>query len=224
MLRLFAIILYFSTNFAIAQEIAITFDDAPTSEGPLFSGAERTEKILNHLSKQNVKEAAFFILTGNINARNSQRLTRYTKAGHLLANHTHRHKHIHEIGTMAYIRDVAIADSILKLKPGFRNWFRYPFLDEGKSVSVRDSLREGIKSLGLINGYVTIDNYDWYLNNLVKQATQSNKKINENKLGQLYIDHVFNSILFYDKVARQNLGRSPKHVLLYMKMILQRFI
>ncbi|MEO5599392.1 MAG: polysaccharide deacetylase family protein [Cyclobacteriaceae bacterium] len=214
MLRLFAFVLFLSTNFAIAQEIAITFDDAPTSEGPLFSGAERTEKILNHLSNQKVKEVAFFILTGNINARNSQRLTRYTKAGHLLANHTHRHKHIHEIGTMAYIRDVAIADSILKLKPGFRNWFRYPFLDEGKSVSVRDSLREGIKNLGLINGYVTIDNYDWYLNNLVKQATQSNKKINENKLGQLYIDHVYNSILFYDKVARQNLGRSPKHVLL----------
>jgi hypothetical protein len=64
------------------------------------------------------------------------------------------------------------------------------------------------------NGYVTIDNYDWYINHLVKQAKESGKTIDQEKLRKVYVDHIFNSILFYDKIAREQLGRTPKHVLL----------
>jgi hypothetical protein len=92
--------------------------------------------------------------------------------------------------------------------------FRYPFLDEGRSVSARDSIRDALAGLQLKNGYVTIDNYDWYLNNLLREAVDAKKKIHLEKLKKVYVDHIYNSIVFYDSIGRAVLGRSPKHVLL----------
>jgi peptidoglycan/xylan/chitin deacetylase (PgdA/CDA1 family) len=197
-----------------AQEIAITFDDAPTADGPMFTGEERTRRIIAHLKNHQVKEASFFVVTGNITPSNKHRLAAYKTAGHLLGNHSHNHQWIHAMGTAKYIRDLLTADSILALLPGYTRWYRYPFLDEGRTVSSRDSIRAALKDLHLSNGYVTVDNYDWYLNHLVKTAKEKNRGINENNLRKVYIDHIFNSILFYDNIARTHLGRSPRHVLL----------
>ena len=199
---------------ASAQEIAITFDDAPTADGPLFSGEERTKRIIEQLRRHDVEQVAFFVITGNIDARKKQRLIAYTRAGHLLANHSHTHPSIGQVGVASFIQDVATADSILAAYPGYNKWFRYPFLNEGGTEPARDSIRASLKRLHLSNGYVTIDNYDWYLNHLVQVAKAGHQTIDEAKLRQIYIDHVYSSILFYDKIARTHLGRSPKHILL----------
>jgi peptidoglycan/xylan/chitin deacetylase (PgdA/CDA1 family) len=213
-MKTFACLLFTILSYQLsAQEIAITFDDAPTPDGPLFSGTERARRILGHL-KNNEIQAAFFIVTGGINSANQERIAKYAGAGHLIANHTHSHRRIHEMGTQAYWNDVRTADSILRTFKGFVGWFRYPFLDEGRSIPVRDSLRMALSELRLTNGYVTVDNYDWYINNLLKQAKAKNSKVDEDALRKIYIEHITNSILFYDQVARQHLGRSPKHVLL----------
>ena len=198
---------------AQSQEIAFTFDDAPTADGPMFSGSERTQRIVHALGKHNV-EAAFFILTGNIRYETKSRLKMYTDAGHILANHSHRHLWIHQAGTPKYIADLTIADSILNELPGYAKWYRYPYLDEGRTVGARDSIRAALKDLGLDNGYVTVDNYDWYLNSLLKNAKEQNKKINLDVLRQIYLEHILSSIQFYDNIANTHLGRRPKHVLL----------
>ncbi|HET9486579.1 MAG TPA: polysaccharide deacetylase family protein, partial [Chryseosolibacter sp.] len=72
------ILLFFSAD---AQEIAITFDDAPTHDGPLLSGHERSRQIMNHLKKEHVDQVAFFVVSGNINASNKHRLEEYVRAG-----------------------------------------------------------------------------------------------------------------------------------------------
>jgi peptidoglycan/xylan/chitin deacetylase (PgdA/CDA1 family) len=199
---------------AHAQEIALTFDDAPTPNGPLFSGDERTQKIIDHLKEGNVDQVAFFVVTSNMEEPGKDRLSKYTNAGHLLANHTHTHQWIHSLGVNRYSNDIRKADSVLRPMKGFKPWFRYPFLDEGRSKPVRDSLRTTMKMLGLTNGYVTVDTYDWYLNGLLRNAKKDNKKINFDLLRAVYIEHISKSVQFYDSIARQILGRSPKHVLL----------
>ena len=213
-MRLFIICLCLSYFPVQAQEIAITFDDAPTADGPLFTGEERTKRIIAHLKDHQVKEAAFFVMTSNINQSTQQRLDDYTKAGHLLANHSHSHQWIHQLGTQHYIKDVRRADSVLNSYSHYVKWFRYPYLDEGRSITKRDSIRVALKSLQLSNGYVTVDNYDWYLNHLLKQAKEDGKNINETRLRDVYVAHIYNSVVFYDEIARKHLGRSPKHVLL----------
>ena len=197
-----------------AQEIAFTFDDAPTHDGPLFSGEERTRRIIGHLKKERI-QAAFFVITQNIDATGDKRLADYSAAGHLLANHSHTHGHIHQLGISSYVKDIRKADSILKTTyPAYEPWFRYPFLDEGRTVQARDSIRRALAEFGLANGYVTVDNYDWYLNNLLRIATQEGKQVNTEIMRKIYLDHVFESITFYDSIAATHLGRSPRHVLL----------
>ena len=200
-------------SLASAQEIALTFDDAPTADSHVLTGTARTERIITTLKEHHV-QAAFFVLTGQIDEKGKDRLDLYSKHGHLLANHSHSHRSIHQVGTAAYITDVQKADSILSTYPAYIKWFRYPFLDEGKSVPARDSIRTALEGFGLKNGYVTVDNYDWYLNHLLNKARMEKKTINLPILRQVYIEHVYNSIRFYDEVARKYLGRSPKHVLL----------
>jgi peptidoglycan-N-acetylglucosamine deacetylase len=210
---IFSVALFF--QIASAQEIAFTFDDAPTEDGAYFTGQQRTEKILSHLKDNGVSQAAFFVVTKNIETNNGlSRLERYAAAGHLLANHTHTHRWIHNIGTATYIQDITKANNILKNMKGFAPWFRYPFLDEGRPNSTRDSIRAALKDLNLTNGYVTIDNYDWYINGQARKAFLDGKKINEKALKEFYLNHIMTSIEFYDQIAKEHLGRSPKHVLL----------
>jgi peptidoglycan/xylan/chitin deacetylase (PgdA/CDA1 family) len=214
MYRLFTLLLALAIGSTQAQEIAITLDDAPTRDASLFTGAERGVKIIAALKKQNVTQVAFFVTTSNISPEGKSRLQNYVKAGHLLGNHSHSHRWIHQMGVQSYCSDIAKADSILKTFAGYKNWFRFPFLDEGRTKTGRDSIRQFLKTLQLSNGYVTIDDYDWYLNQLLRQAIKEKKRIDYEALKATYIEHVWNSIQYYDRVAQNILGRSPKHVLL----------
>lgn len=207
--------LFLTIHFVFAQEIAITFDDAPLGDGQYYTGTQRTYVLIEKLKKSNAPQAVFFTTTSHIRDEvANKRLEAYVQAGHLLANHSHSHQRIDRIGTAQYIEDIRKADHILRSMPGFKPWYRYPFLDEGKTIAARDSIRQALTEMGYTNGYVTIDNYDWYINSLLQQALKDKKKVNFKALRQLYLDHIWNSIQFYNNMALQNLGRSPKHVLL----------
>jgi peptidoglycan-N-acetylglucosamine deacetylase len=197
-----------------SQQIALTFDDAPLGDGPVFSGSERTSRIIQALKNNNIDQVAFFVVTGFIDSANIDRLNRYKSAGHVLANHSHTHSWIRSIGTANYIKDIKLADSLLKSSGPSMPWYRYPFLDEGRTKSSRDSIRTALKKLGLTNGYVTVDNYDWYLNGAMKKAIGEKKRVNFERMKNVYLDHIWNSIQFYDGIGRKVLNRSPKHVLL----------
>jgi peptidoglycan/xylan/chitin deacetylase (PgdA/CDA1 family) len=212
---LLIIITFFFSLSSFSQEIAITFDDAPLGDGAIYTGMQRASKIIETLKKHEVKQVAFFVVTGQLNRDGLQRLKMYSDAGHLLANHSHSHNWIKVMGTANYIHDIHKADSILKsTKLSYQSWYRYPFLDEGPTRASRDSIRTALAALSLMNGYITIDNYDWHINGVVGKAIISNIKINYDELKKFYLEHVWNSIQFYDNIGRQVLGRSPKHVLL----------
>jgi peptidoglycan/xylan/chitin deacetylase (PgdA/CDA1 family) len=215
-LTLLILLAFVSQPSGFAQEIAITFDDAPTHSSPVMTGEERTSRILAQLKAHQVAQVAFFVTTIHLDQDPTglARLKAYAGAGHLLANHSHTHQWIRSIGTYGYIKDIQRADSVLKTLPTYTPWFRYPFLDEGRTRSSRDPIRTALADLKLSNGYVTIDNYDWYLNQLFREAVRANKKVDQQKLKALYLEHVWNSIQFFDAIAKRILGRSPKHVLL----------
>lgn len=203
-----------TSSFISAQEIALTFDDAPRGDGGLYTGLKRSEILLKKLKQYNVPQVAFFANSGKLDAVGELRLKMYGQAGHIIANHSHTHAHIQDIGVQNFIDDIKEAHQALKEFPGFRRWFRFPFLDEGRDENTRDQLRSALDDMGYINGYVTVDNYDYYLEFLYQQALKENKKINYHLLQELYIEHLWESIQFYQKIALKTLGRSPKHVLL----------
>lgn len=202
--------------FALGQtrQIAITIDDAPMGNGAYFSGERRGQMMIQRLRQAGVEQALFFVITDNIDEEGSTRLTNYVNAGHRLANHSHTHGSANRMPWQDYVTDMQIADSIMESLPGVVPFYRYPYLHEGKDTTSRDSIRKAINDLGMANGYVTVDTYDWYIHALARDAKRADQKINTSALKKFWVDHMYQCIEFYDSVAVANLGRSPKHVLL----------
>ncbi len=196
------------------RQIAITIDDAPLGEGPFFSGERRGQMLIQRLQQAGVTQAMFFVVTGHMDEEGIKRLQNYAEAGHKLGNHTHMHPSANRTDAASYLQDVALADSILRPMKGMVPYFRYPYLHEGADSLRRDSIRAGIQKLGYANGYVTVDNSDWYIHALTREAKDAGQKINTTLLRQWWVDHLWRGIQFYDSVAVASLGRSPKHVLL----------
>jgi peptidoglycan/xylan/chitin deacetylase (PgdA/CDA1 family) len=197
------------------RQIALTFDDAPRSDGGFFSGEERTSRLIRELKLAGVEEAMFFVKTAQIRSESDrERLRQYTDAGHRLANHSHSHLWLNRTESSEYIADIAVASKILANFEHYDPFYRFPFLDEGRTEEKRDAVREALSDLGLAHGYVTVDNYDWYLAGRVKTAVRDGSKVDRVALRQVYLDHILESVEFYDGIATDVLGRSPKHVLL----------
>lgn len=198
------------------RKIAITFDDAPTGEGPLYSGAERTRELVSALEQAGVEGAMFFVTTQNLSRAEEgrSRLQAYVENGHRLANHSHSHLWLWQTEPEEYVKDAETAANILQEFEGASPSYRFPYLDEGRSEEKRDAVREWLRGAGLVNGYVTIDNYDWYMNALFAEAIRSDQEVDFEAWRDAYVEILVNGVEFYDEIARGSLGRSPSHVLL----------
>jgi len=216
-----------TTNTGFAQEdvrrdeversIALTFDDATMGDGAFFTGADRTARLIDSLSSAGVSEAMFFVTTGNVErqgASGRDRIAAYAGAGHALGNHSHSHLWLNRTPTSEYIADLDLAIERLQQYENLTSYYRFPFLDEGRSPEKRDALRKALSDRGLRNGYVTIDTYDWYIDSLAKEAITAGVEFDMDKLRDLYVDVIISSTEFYDAMADKVLGRSPRHVLL----------
>ncbi|QBY05710.1 polysaccharide deacetylase [Thalassotalea sp. HSM 43] len=201
--------------FSYSKQIALTFDDAPLAGSHIMSGEEKTKKIIKHLQENNVPDALFFVTTANITSEfDKQRLNDYSDAGFHLAHHSHTHVSANKVEVNSYINDFDIAhkalinfDNVLKLH-------RHPYLHYGETVNKRQSIQAHLISKGYDFGYVTVDNFDWYMNSKLLKAKEQGLEVNHDKLGQLYVDTLWEGIEFYDALAQKHLDRPVKHVLL----------
>lgn len=198
-----------------AKRIAITIDDAPRGDGPMFTGDERAAKFLETLQRANSGPVAFFVHTGFMQkGDNRARIQGYGDAGHLIANHSHEHPWLSRTDTAVYLAGIDQAESHLKGFPNRRNWFRFPYLDEGVPIEKRDAVRAGLTERGLINGYVTIDNYDWYFESKWSAAVREGRSVDLKAFQSAYVDTLMGAVRHYDDMAVKALGRSPVHTIL----------
>lgn len=201
------------------KRIALTFDDVPRQAGAFFTPDERTEKLLAALKEAGVEQAAFFVTTGRLEtpdgAGGEARIAAYVAAGHVIANHSHSHTHLRETAVDVYLADIERAQAWLAGRPGYRPWFRFPFLDEGgRDKAKRDAVRSGLAARGLRNGYATADGSDWHLEALTIAARKGGQAIDMAALRKLYLQSQLSGIAYHDSLARRTLGRSPAHVML----------
>jgi peptidoglycan/xylan/chitin deacetylase (PgdA/CDA1 family) len=220
MLRFFFLALLLAAMPAHAQKrIALTFDDIPRDTGAFLSQDERTVRLIAALERAGVKQAAFFVTAGfieNADRKGAEdRITAYTAAGHVLANHSYTHPHLSEVTAERYLADLDKTEAWLKGRKGRRPWFRFPYLDEGMGDKAkRDTVRAGLRSRGLRNGYVTVDGADWHMEMLTQEAARAGKHMDMAALRDLYVETHLEAANFMDALARRELGRSPAHVLL----------
>lgn len=209
-----AILLAVQAPSGESREIAFSYDDPPWRDTAIMTGVDRTEALIAALDEADVEGAAFFAVTERIDASGAARLRAYAKAGHVIANHSHSHMNLHTAGVDAFLDDVRTADSILRAHDGFRPWFRFPYLNHGSDTAQRDAARSGLAELGYTIGYVTVDNFDFYLDRLANDAVAAGQSVDWEGLRELYVGMLADAAEHYDAIARRHLGRSPRHVLL----------
>jgi len=204
---------------ALAEKrIALSFDDIPRHEGGFMTPDERAIALIAALAEAGVEQAGFFVTTGNLDdpygKGGEARIRAYAAAGHAIANHSHGHLWYHQTEIADYIADVYRAEDWLERLPGKRPWFRFPYLDEGRDIERRDAMRAALKTRGLSNGYVTIDDYDWHIDALATKALAEGREIDRDAWRDLYVETLVGTANFYEKMALETLARSPAHVLL----------
>ena len=198
----------------MSKKIAISFDDAPAGDGVFFTGDERTAMLLEALQASGV-EATFFVATHDFSAPNSyERVSAYNDAGHLIASHTNSHPAASETDVGVYLADVDTAVSLLSGFSNYRPWFRFPFLDEGNTVNIREQYQLGLTERGLENGYVTADTFDWYLENKIAEAIQNNIAFDLDAVRDAYVEMILTAANHFETVAENHLGRTPVQSLL----------
>lgn len=205
--------------YAGTKRIALTFDDVPRGRGAWFTPDDRTRRIISALRAARVRQAAFFVVPGQIGrddgAGGETRIAAYVRAGHVIANHSFSHRPLTEVGAEAYLADIDQAHAWLSIQQGFRPWFRFPFLNEGRADKAkRDAVRAGLTTRKLTNGYVTIDANDWQMESMTADAVKAGVRIDRAALRTLYVETHVGAANFFDGLAIKAIGRSPAHVLL----------
>lgn len=201
------------------KRIALSFDDVPRARGGFFSPDERARRIIGALRSTHAPQAVFFVVPGQIGREDGiggeRRIAAYVRSGHVIANHSWSHQHLSKIGALAFLDDIDKAHAWLRHRPGFRPWFRFPFLDEGGADKARrDTVRAGLSARGLSNGYVTAESSDWHLEAMAAEARAAGKPIDMKALGRLYVTWHVEAADFADGLLQKTSGRQPAQVLL----------
>jgi peptidoglycan-N-acetylglucosamine deacetylase len=197
-----------------AKEVAITIDDAPFPRGPLFSGVEKTSRIIDALKTEKIQTAIFsntihFGTDGGLD-----RVKLYAKAGHSIGNHTSSHVNLEKVGAPKFLTTVDEAEQVLSRLEGFKKWFRFPFLREGRTKEERDAVRKGLSEKGYRNAYVTVDTYDYTIDDGLRKATKAKAKFDMEKACVFLGDLTIEGLTIHEGLAKKHLEKDVKHVLL----------
>ena len=197
-------------------QVALTMDDFAWQNPVRLSSAERNRAILSTLNAHKIK-AALFVTARNIdNEEGKQLLWEWDKAGHLIGNHTYSHRDFSNPSTTLaeYEDDILRADSLLKVFPRFKRYFRFPMLREGESAVKRDGLRAFLSQHSYEMGYVTIDDSDWLIDQRLTERLRNKPKADIKPYREYYLEHMWDRAQYYDALSQKTLGRSVAHTIL----------
>jgi peptidoglycan-N-acetylglucosamine deacetylase len=203
---------------ASRKEIAFTFDDVPRSPGAFLTPVERRRKLIALLDGSCI-QAAFFANPGHLENPNdlalADSITDYGHAGHLLGNHGFLHPALSETAIEPFMRDVDQAAAWLEGRPNAKPWFRFPFLDEeSNDLEKRDAVRTALQARRIWPAPVTIDVWDWNLEERSLQATKAGQAIDQGALMALFVGMHADAARAADRQAQILFGRSMAQVFL----------
>jgi len=155
-------------------KLTITIDDFP-GNGAVPPGVTREEVTSNFIAalRNTGVPDTYGFSNGNLLqwAPGEQDVLKiWLAADSLLGNHTYDHANLNEVGVQRFIDDIEKQDQLLATidaSPGSmrrRRMFRYPYLDEGKTLKDRDAVRDYLSKNGYQIAEVTDDYFDWAWN------------------------------------------------------------
>ncbi len=210
----------FCSHAEATKRIALTFDDAPKESTAHFETAARRDELIRKL--RDLEVPAVLVFANSCKTKTAKQalehLQKYQLAGHKIGNHTCSHPRLDEVGFDTFRHDVEKNDSnlgTLMTKPKF---FRFPFLNEGTDEAIRDRMRSWLRKNEYRHAAVSVDTEDFIYSWALNQARMKGRSINYEKVKEHFVSHVVDSVKYYDGLATQTLGYSPKHTLLLHEM------
>lgn len=216
--------LSWAAGTASAQSIAFTFDDGPQlKETPVLSPAARNQALLDTLARHGVQATLFVTLGNGADRPEGLALARaWGDAGHTVGNHTVTHPNLHEatVTLERYQRELLDCDAVIAALPGYRKWFRFPYLREGNTAEKREGMRAFLAAQGYRNAPVTLDTSDWRLDETLRVVLARNPRADLRPLKTAYLSHVWQRAQAYRRLAHMLLGRDiPLVILLHHNLI-----
>jgi len=218
-ISLFITVLTFSNYSTFAQEkpsVCFTFDDGNPKDIFHYDNEVWNNMILNQLAGRDL-QAVLFVCGRNLDYEDGKKvLESWDNVGHIIANHTYSHFNYNNpnIDFEKYRDDILRCDSLISGYKNFQKYFRAPMLKSGNTKEKRDSLNSFLQRIDYKNGYVTIDNSDWFINSRMIKFMEENPDSSIEKYKKYYIEHLIDRAKYYDDIAFKLLGRRIKHTLL----------
>ena len=191
------------TNKTVHQkQMAITLDDFNLGFDISLSQAARHQNILEAFDAVGHKAAGF--VTGAFVESDWGRtvVQDWLDAGHVIANHTWSHPHANEISTSDYLANIQRNQDYLDGVDGTSNYFRFPFLDDGRDRVQQVELFQGVDKIGLLNAPVTIDTIDWFTSSRLETALRQNPNLDILPYKDYYIRKCVTLSNHWNDVAR----------------------
>jgi peptidoglycan/xylan/chitin deacetylase (PgdA/CDA1 family) len=201
---------------AAARELAITIDDLDLNaeDSPLLDPDRRNDAILAALHREKLQAAIFVCGMRVDNARGREHLLAWSRAGHLIGNHSYSHLYLPRAGFEKFSADVTRGEAVIADLPQFRKLFRFPYLKEGATREQRDEMRAFLAARGYRPGYVTIDTSDWAIDARLRKRLAADPKADLQPYRRFYLDHIWERASYYDRLASDVLHRPVRHTIL----------
>jgi len=198
-----------------AQTLSFSFDDGldPRTQA---QASEWNGQMLAALAAENVK--AMLFPAGKVvgSAEGMKLVEGWSERGHAIGNHTYSHQSLgsKKMNLENFTADVLLADEMFRSLPGWTPRLRFPYLKEGDTAAKRDGMREWMAAKGYEPAPVSIETSDWYYNERFLKWRSTHPNDEPALFRKVYLAHLLDRAKYYERLARELLGRSPAHVML----------
>ncbi|ENU93488.1 hypothetical protein F971_00998 [Acinetobacter vivianii] len=207
--------LFLMISISHAKQLAFSFDDGVNPD--LNAQAiQINQQILQQLKQHQLKSMIYPSVIKIGDYAGLQLVKEWGRQGHRIGNHSELHLNLNkdQISSQQYIAGIQRAEQVFRPLPGWVARYRYPFLKEGNTQEKRDSVAQYLKQQGYQSGAVSIDASDWFYNLKYLSYQKQKNTAQLERLKQAYIAHLLDRAAYYDQLAVETIGYSPKHVLL----------
>ena len=201
--------------------VAITIDDLPASTGSSgYDSPEIVRQLVEALRAHRVTSATGFVIGERLenDLRGRAAVAAWIAAGYEVGNHTYSHPSLHRGDARAY------ADDVLRMEPLMRaleqrsgqrfRYFRYPFLEEGRSDAERRSLARLLRERDYTVARVSVDFSDWAWAEPHARCLRRGDTEALLMLSRSYLQNALASLSWSQASAQRVLRRQMVHVLL----------
>jgi peptidoglycan/xylan/chitin deacetylase (PgdA/CDA1 family) len=206
------------------RAVAITIDDLPSNTN--LNAAQitaMTTKLLTTLRDQKVPAVGFvnekkLYVPGEVDERIAA-LKMWLDYGFELGNHTYSHMSLNRgPGLQAWEEDVIRGETVTSLLLAQHNmkmrYFRHPFLDTGRDLSVRREAERFLVERGYRIAPITLDSWDWMYAGVYQDALNRKDTAMQQQLVQSFLSYSDTVFAYSEQLSVKIMGYEPSQILL----------